>query len=296
MSFSAEVKAELVAIRATGCCQLAECYGMLLCGHTFSDRSISLLTEHEVVASHFARLLRLCFDVRAIQTVRGEKRKRFMVAVENPIDRKKIRIALGVLHASDGLNFDIVRRECCAGAFLRGAFLSCGSVNAPEKGYHAEFLVGSSSIADALDAVLAERHMQARRAQRGKAYVLYFKESDRIEDLLTVMSATNHTLELMHAKIYKDVRNKINRIKNCETANILKTVDAAIEQRQAIEKLEKSGKFESLPPELLAVAQLRKENPEASLSELVALSEEPITRSGLNHRLKRLLMLANTDK
>lgn len=296
MSFSAEVKAELTAVRASGCCQLAECYGMLLCGHTFSDRSISLLTEQEVVASHLVRLLRLCFDVRADLTERGKQRKLYSVAVGNPADRKKIRIALGVLHAPGGFNREIVRRECCAGAFLRGAFLSCGSINAPQKGYHASFLAGSQAVADALEAVLSERHMQARRSVHGKSYVLYFKESDRIEDLLTVMNATNHTLALMHVKIYKDVRNKINRIKNCETANISKTVDAAIEQRLAIETLENTGRLSSLPPELSAAARLRLENPEASLSELVALSTTPITRSGLNHRLRRLVALANEQK
>ncbi len=282
-------------MQTPACCRLAECCGLLFCGHTFSLRSISLLTEHPEVAARLSRLLRLCFDVPCTVTQRGATRPLTRLAVENPADRKKILIALGAYPGAPDWQSGILRRSCCKNAFLRGAFLACGSVGEPQKGYHAEFVAGSSAAADLLSSLLDRRHLPPRRTTRGRAQVLYYKDSDVIEDLLTLLGATNHTLALMHVKIYKDMRNKVNRIKNCETANISKTVDAALTQCRVLRRLRDEGRLEQLPPELREAAVLRLQNPEASLSELAALCDPPVSRSGFHHRIRRLLASADEE-
>ncbi len=297
MSFSSQVKDELCLVRPSGCCKTAECYGLLLFGRSFSAGSISLQTEHEAVAERYASILRQVCDVRPTVSSSGVRREMITVSLPGEADRRR------VLHAFDHSTADIqlrirekwVERECCAGAFIRGAFLACGSLTDPQKDYHLEFLIPHLPLAGDFMALLSGRGLSPRMVLRGSAAVVYFKESDHIEDLLTLMGATNSTLELMNIKIYKNVRNKVNRITNCETANLTKTVNAAVSQLEAIDKLTKSGRLQTLPPALQEAAALRRDNPELSLSELCGLCEKRITRSGLNHRLQKLVELARQE-
>ena len=166
----------------------------------------------------------------------------------------------------------------------------------PEQDYRLELCVKSGEIAKNLTEILMKIGISLKETNRASGVVLYSKDSSVIEDFLTVIGATNAAIMVMQSKIYKDMRNKVNRIKNCETANIFKSVDAALEQRSAIELLEKKGLMSSLPPELINAAKLRMEYPEASLNELCRLCDESITRSGLNHRFQKIIEIAQELK
>ena len=153
-----------------------------------------------------------------------------------------------------------------------------------------------SPLCDSFVKFLNDLDLTSRISKRGNHKIVYFKDSDQIEALLTIIKASHYTLELMSIKIYKDIRNKVNRKNNCETANISKTVTASVEQTMAIEYLEDTGLLYMLPEELVSAAMLRKINPSSSLNELCKRSSDPITRSGLNHRLQKLVAIAKAEQ
>ncbi len=295
MSFSQDVKKELCDIRSVGCCRYAECYGMLLFGRSFSVSDISFLTSDKNAAEHLQSLLYNCFSVVATVSEGGIKRPTYLVSVESETDIKRILIKFDRFgnDAFLGINKKIFEKECCTEAFIRGVFLACGSISNPENGFHAEFALKDSSHSDAFLQVLNARGLSPKVSMRAGRQVIYFKNGADIEDLLTVIGATMHSLELMNVQIYKDMRNKTNRIKNCDNGNIAKTVKASMEQCEAIKRLEKSGKLDSLPVELYEAAILRRDNPEEPLSELCRICGNKLTRSGLNHRLKKIIEIAN---
>lgn len=296
MSFTHDVKSELCQNKTVGCCRYAECYGMLLFGRSFSMDGISWLSTDKNAAERLKNLIYGCFSVVAGVSEGGVKKPTYLLTVDSPTDIKRILIKYERFgsDANLSLNGDMFTKECCTEAFIRGAFLSCGSISNPETDFHAEFALKNADLAADFNEVLAARGLNPKIANRAGKKVIYFKNGADIEDLLTVIGATMHSLELMNVQIYKDMRNKTNRIKNCDNGNIAKTVKASMEQREAIEKLEKSGVLLTLPPELYEAAVLRKEHPEAPLSELCVIAENKITRSGLNHRLKKLVELANS--
>ena len=177
-------------------------------------------------------------------------------------------------------------------AFLRGAFLSAGTLTNPEKDYHLEFLVSHRRLAQDLAALLAEVGLPAKSTQRRGCMVVYYKESEHIEDLLTMMQATLSSLELMNVKIYKDLRNRVNRVTNCETANLSKTVEAVHRQLWAIDLIDRTSGLQNLPEGLQEIALMRREHEEMSLSELGQELKRPLSRSGVNHRLQKLIHIA----
>jgi len=176
---------------------------------------------------------------------------------------------------------------------LRGAFLAAGSITDPQKDYHLEFVSGHQKLCRDLIALLKELSLEPKYIARKGSGIVYFKESEQIEDLLTMMSATNCTLTLMGVKIIKSIRNNANRVTNCETANITKTVDAAGSQLEMIELIYRQQGLDSLPAELREIALARMDNPDMSLRELGASLSPPLSRSGVNHRLARLKEIAD---
>lgn len=291
MSFSQDVKRELCGVKPSGCCRKAECYGILLFNRMFSYNSMSLLTESEEVAIKCAELLKNNFNVVAKIISGGIKRDMYKVVVEDEDDRLKILLGFGHNPEQNDAYFNdrIVSKECCVSAFVRGAFLASGTISDPSKSYRAEIIVQTKQAADFLAEVLLKRGLTCNVSKRSNNHVIYFKESENVEDFLTVMNATSHTLEIMNMRIYKDMRNRANRIRNCEDANISKTVNAAIRQKNAIAKLKSTGAFELLPDDLKAVANLRVDYPEASLNELCELFDSPINRSQLNYKLNKII-------
>ena len=177
-------------------------------------------------------------------------------------------------------------------AFLAGAFLSCGSMAEPIKEYHLEFAVPFEDLCGDLKDLIENLGISSRYIERKGLYVLYFKGSEDIEDMLTLMGATRSSIELMNVKILKDIRNKANRIVNCDNANIERTLAASEKQIADIEYIMETEGLDSLTPELRNMAQVRLENPDVSLKELGELLDKPVGRSGANHRLKKLSDIA----
>lgn len=179
------------------------------------------------------------------------------------------------------------------GVFAAGVFLACGSVIDPEKEYHLEFAVPEQKLAQELISLLNDIGVTARSAVRRGQLIVYIKGSEGIEDTLTFIGAQQCTLELMNVKIYKDVRNKANRIANCDSANIDKVVSAALKQIEDISLIANNRGLDDLPEELREIARLRMENPTMSLQEIGESLSEPLSRSGVNHRFKRIAKIAD---
>lgn len=289
MSFCSDVKNELLKIRPASCCKSAYIYGFMLFGRSFSINKISLQTGNENVAKAYADLIKFNYGAEVKITQGGSKRPTYKAEVISPADRLKILALIDFGISDTVIDRSLFLRECCPQSFIRGAFLACGNINDPEKEYRAEFSVKNEALANDLLSLLAEYDIILKKTQRGTATVLYTKDSSMIEDLLTVMGDTTRTLDIMDTKIMKSVKNNINRQRNCDNANITKTVEASIKQRTAIEYLENADRLMSLPGELLDAAMLRKNNPDATLKELCKISPTPITVSGLNHRLNKII-------
>lgn len=296
LSFSANTKAELAKSKPTGCCRTALCYGLLLFGRSFCKTDISIKTDTRSVADTYSSLLKLCFGAHTVTEKSGEKRISYVVSVPGEADRNKIVNFYDSGEADWILNPKYVKRNCCRWSFIRGAFLACGSINDPEKGYHLEFAVKDPTLSFAFAAFFELCGHKPKRSSRQNVTALYFNNSTDIEDILANIGAENKSLEIMEIKVVRDMRNRLNRKNNFETSNIDKTVSAAVIQNEAVSILEKTGKIKLLPEELIKAAMLRKENPDASLNVLCKLCGENISRSGMNHRLQRIIEAAEDAK
>lgn len=297
MSFSSDVKQELCQeLPDKSCCRAALCYGLLEFGHAFSAAQISLQTEHAGVAALYSALTAEVCGIAPLSMRTQERRSGFfIVQAGDAQDRDKIRARFGHEPAELSVRLNRANLECdgCAAALLRGAFLACGAISNPETGYHLEFSVPYYNLGRDLLALLGEMGVHARQICRGGSQVLYLKESEQIEDCLTLMGAVNASLALMNVKIVKDIRNNANRVTNCESANIDKTVAAAAVHVEAVRKIEARGGLQLLPEDLRELAALRAENPDFSLRELGEALTPPLSRSGVNHRLRRIVEFAN---
>jgi len=297
MPFSADVKNELCRVgHLKDCCAAAEAYGVLLFCNTFSYREIRIVTENRAFAQRlqtvFRRAFGFSFDV-APEDMEG--RGKHIFRITDPEKIKKVFETYGYSpenYVSLHINMAILEEACCRVSFLRGAFLAGGSVTDPAKSYHLELVTPHYHVKGETYSVLYEMGLTPKDSTRNGSYILYFKQSESIEDLLTMMGAPIAAMELMNTKVEKDLRNSVNRRVNCETANVGRTVDAAQTQLAAIRRIEASGVLESLPEKLKETARLRLENPEATLTELAAMFDPPVTKSCLNHRLRKLVELA----
>ena len=269
-SFSNDVKEELCSGITDRDKMYACLYGAVLYCRSISDNHISFSTESLGFAGLLENLFERIFGKGAIPLVESG-RKRNNVSVYN---LKNI--------VNNSLN-----------SFLAGVFFVCGSVSNPYKEYHLEFSIAEKKLADDLNGILLNLGIEAGYAERKNSSVLYIKDSENIEDILTFIGARQSTIDLMNIKIYKDVRNKVNRIANCDSANIDKVISAALRQIEDINVIKLSGEFDKLSPDLREVAALRIENPEYSLSEIGELLEKPIGRSGVTKRFQRIAAAAD---
>ena len=190
-------------------------------------------------------------------------------------------------------NSIVYQRDCCKRAFVRGAFLSAGSISDPQKGYHFEIVCPSQEIGGQLQEIIRSFHIDAKIVLRKKSYVLYVKEGAQIVDMLAIMEANVALMDLENIRIVKEMRNTVNRKVNCETANINKTVNAAVKQIEDIRLLEEKVGLESLNEGLEEIAKLRLQYPEATLKELGLMLNPQVGKSGVNHRLRKLSLLAD---
>lgn len=290
-TFAQKVKTELCEPRVERkCCAVAEAYGVLLYAHSFSPRSVRIRTASDEFAERLPHLFRRAFgiDFDEPEAQRGVKH---LFAIKDPEKLKTIFDAFGNDMASPSLhiNFGVIEEPCCKASFVRGAFLAGGSVTDPAKRYHLELATTHYSVSREAYSVLLEMGFSPKEAQRKGEHLLYFKKSEHIEDLLTTIGAPVCAMDVMSAKIEKDMKNSINRKVNCDSANADKVVEAAARQMEAIRRIDKLYGLDSLPDKLQEAALLRYANPEASLADLAMLSYPPVSKSCLSHRLKKLL-------
>lgn len=300
MTFAQKVKSELCAAEFQSadpggrCCEKALLYGLLLFSRRFSYTGISVQTEHSEAAKKVSDLLEKLYNIKPERSsvTRSDRREAECLTVEREEDLNRLLSDFGHDRKSVTLRINRanIENECCNAAFLRGVFLACGSIVDPGKDYHLEFVSPHIRLGHDLADFMSEYGLEPKTIVRKGNFVLYFKDSEKIEDVLTFMGAVQCSLELMNIKVYKDLRNKVNRVTNCETANISKTVNAAVQQIDAIKRLIAADGFDSLPEELRDIAKIRLDNPEASLRELAQIAG--ISRSGVNHRLNRIMEMA----
>ena len=291
-SFAGKVKNELCRVPVQRlCCARAEAYGVLLYGNTFSPTEVRLITESADFAARLPRLFQRAFGLK-FDRLPEEERGKLIFGITDRSKLDRIINQLGydprqnlVLH----VNFGLLEDECCRTAFLRGAFLAGGSVTDPEKRYHLELDTGHAQVSREVAALLTEMGFLPHSVRRGGSSVIYFKQSEHIEDLLTTIGAPAAAMDIMTAKVDKEIRNGANRAMNCDMANVNKTIDAALEQKNAIQRLQENGRLERLPEKLRQTALLRLQYPEMSLSQLAEKCDPPVTKSCMNHRMRKLL-------
>ena len=292
MSFAGVTKGELCRTALNRkCCTQAEAYGVLLYCNTFSGREIRIITENEAFAQRLPILFRKAFRLSFDRLPDGEGKYSFGIT-----DPAKLAAVSGTFGMDAGslanhVNFAVLEEPCCRAAFLRGAFLAGGSVTDPRKAYHLELSTSHYNVSREVPALMREAGFQPKEATRKANYIAYFKQSERIEDFLTAIGAPLAAMEIMNAKLEKNLRGSVNRRVNCDAANLDKAVEAAQVQLEAIRSLEQSGQLEGLPDKLRETARLRLEHPEDTLAELAALCDPPATKSALNHRLRKLVEL-----
>lgn len=295
MSYSSLAKGELCGIRPESeCCEVAEAYGLLLYSKLLTDKHNSYSTDNKLIVSRIAeKAASVCgvyADVLTFPKGEDGDGQKCVVKIPNSEQKKLICARFA------GENGGILEKECCINSFLRGAFLVCGTVTEPQKDYHLEFLAGSERRCDILTDVMKRVDIRTHKLSRGERWVIYVKDADGISRLMRRMGAVYAAEHLDATRTVRDCRNNANRRVNCDQANIDRTLSASEQQCTAIRKLMKVRGLQGIPPELREIAELRLENPEMSLRELSESLSEPISRSGVNHRLKKLIELAEEVK
>ena len=296
-SFSGSVKTEICrTIPQKRCCALAQCFGILLFCNAFQQDNIRIVTESREFAWSLPKLFKKAFDLTFDSFPSLEAPGKMVFQVVDPQKISVIMSAFGfdvrdtlALH----VNYPVVEDACCKNAFLRGAFLAGGSVTDPAKGYHLEVATTHQSVARECYLLMGEvMGFYPKNALRGGGQVLYLKQSEQISDYLTYLGAPVAAMGIMEARLEKELNNKVNRRCNCDDANTSKVVEAAQEQLTAIRILKENALLESMPKKLQEAAAAREANPEASLTELAAMMEPPISKPAMNHRLKKLVETA----
>ncbi len=297
VSFSGNAKAEICRdLPSRRCCAQAMAFGILLYCNTFTDECVRIVTESREFAFFLPRLFRRAFniDFDEFPSMAAPGKLVFQIT-----DRDKLAYLLNVFgfdpEATLALhvNLSVLEEDHCRQAFLMGAFLSGGSVTDPEKGYHLEMATGHRAVCRETCALFQEvMGFYPKLSERGANGVLYLKQSEQIQDFLAKIGAASASMGITEAKIEKELMNQVIRRCNCDEANTSKVVDAAQAHLAAIRILRERGAVDSLPEKLKQAVTAREENPEASLTELAAMMNPPITKPAMNHRLKKLVELS----
>lgn len=296
MSFSFDAKNELCRLPVQKlCCARAEAYGILLYCNTFSAAEVRIITENPNFAARLPKLFHRAFNLRFDRQPEPGAAGKMVFQITERRKLERITDMLGydprqnlVLH----INFAMLEEDCCRASFLRGVFFAGGSITDPLKRYHLELTTSHQQASRELEVLLRESGYPPKSVSRNGSFVTYFKQSDQIEDFLTLIGAPVAAMNVMSAKMEKDLRNSVNRRLNCDSANLDKAVLAAQEQLEAIRRLRAAGWLEQLPDKLKETAALREAHPELSLSELAETVDPPVTKSCMSHRLRKLMKLA----
>ncbi len=300
MSFSGKIKEELQFVTGNSRhCMLAELAAFFqFCGRGEvsgeGDKLLRIQTENKIVARKCFTLFKKTFKIYVDVTVRSMGGRAtgmtyLLRSDEHPMHGKiKDALKISEWEKGDCTSTLLLKNSCCKRAFLRGAYMAAGSMSDPYKGYHLEIVCRNMQQAGQICKLLGDFGLDAKQVQRKKYYVVYIKEGENIADFLNIIEAHQAMMEFENARIYKDVRNMVNRKVNCDNANINKTVNAAARQMEDIEYIRETVGLEKLPDSLREMAYVRLENPDVSLVELGQLLDPPVGKSGVNHRLRKI--------
>ncbi|MEG6584932.1 DNA-binding protein WhiA [Dendrosporobacter sp. 1207_IL3150] len=304
-SYSTDVKNELARVTGeTNCCHVAELASLMRMGGTMliggnKNLGINFTTENAAIARKVLTLIKSGFNLKTeVMVTRGRRLKKnnsyLVKVVPSPVVTELLTV-LGIMQGENlnaGRDSGILRKACCRRSYLRGAFLGGGSVNKPEGEYHLELVTGNYDFAKMLVSIMKNFELPVRQTDRKNDYIVYLKDGDAITSFLRIIGASNALMAFENVRVVKDMRNQVNRLVNCETANLQKTVNAAFRQVERIRLIERKIGLEKLPPNLLEAAKLRLAHPEAALQELVDAMGGQVGKSGMNHRLRKLEQIA----
>lgn len=312
MSFSAKVKSEICRIdELTKDEAISVLSAIMKVSGTLSvvNKKISfrIVTEHAATARLIFKLLKKHFNIHTSIIAKKnnslKKNNIYEIIISEDLNVKELLLQLSILKNENGcisLHYEIpeqiVSDENCRRAYIRGAFLGGGSISNPEKTYHLEFVTHNNEYADQLSALINLYDLTSKVIQRKNSFIVYIKEGEQIVDLLNIIGAHSSLLYLENVRIMKEMRNNVNRLVNCETANLSKTVNASVRQIESIRLIQKEIGLQRLPKNLREIAELRLKYPDESLKELGDLLDPPIGKSGINHRLRRIEKIANELK
>lgn len=295
MSFSSQVKSELCrAGLSRRCCAQAEAYGILMFCNQFTPGEIRIITESDALCARLPALFKKAFRLTFDRLPEPEETGKRSFVIRSAEKIAAVSEVYGMDPAgmpAHHVNFAVLEESCCRFSFLRGAFLAGGSVSDPGKSYHLELATSHYNVSRETFTLMQECGLAPKQATRKANYVIYFKQSESIEDFLTAAGAPVSAMEVMNAKVEKTLRCSVNRRVNCDAANLDKTVEAAQAQLAAIRRLAAAGRLNDLPDKLREAALLRLDHAEDTLEQLAARCEPPVTKSALNHRLRKLVSL-----
>jgi DNA-binding protein WhiA len=305
VSFAAQTKKELTMLESPSCCSRAELAALIRMNGSLQFGAgrfvLDVSTENAAIARRIYTLTKQLFNVHAELLVRKKMRlkKNNVYIVRIPHQANEILRDLGImdnqLSFTPGISPEIVKKSCCRAAYLRGAFLAGGSVNHPEaSSYHLEIFTAYQDFCEALTKLANRYRLNAKCIERKKGYVLYIKEGEKITEFLSLIGAHQALLYFEDVRIVKDMRNSVNRLHNCEIANINKTVNAATRQMENIQLIQQEIGLENLPKRLREVAELRLMHPDINLKELgEMIPSGTVSKSGINHRLRKINEIAD---
>jgi cell division protein WhiA len=303
MSFAAQTKKELTLMEAEACCEKAELSALIRMNGSvqLSNQRIILdiSTENAAIARRIYSLLKKTYQVHIELLVRKKMRLKknnvYMVRIPTRVQDilSDLKIVSEGFQFTTGIDKSVVRGNCCKRSYLRGAFLAGGSVNNPEgSSYHLEISSMYEEHCHALVELANRFHLNARCIERKKGFVFYIKEGQKIIEFLSIIGAHQALLRFEDIRIMKDMRNSVNRIVNCETANLNKTIGASLRQIENIRLLQREVGLESLPDKLREVAEIRLQYPDVNLNEIGDMLKGNVSKSGVNHRLRKIDELA----
>ncbi len=310
MTFSSKAKNELSRLEIDDrCCAIAELSAIIRMSGSIQINGIkeiklSFMTENAAIARRIFSLIKELYnvdiEVRVRRNTQLKKNNNYLVVVNNKDISEKIIEDLyfvegeySIFTPNYSIPKEIIKDRCCKRAYIRGAFLGGGSVSNPEKSYHLEFVTSSKKHAEDLSELINEFDLNSKIIDRNENKVIYLKEADQIADLLNIIGAHQALLTMENIRIVKDIRNNTNRLVNCETANLSKTIDASVRQVEIIEYIDSQIGLSKLPNKLREIAEIRLENDDLSLKEIGELLNPPVGKSGVNHRFRKLEKVAS---
>lgn len=307
MSFSSTTKNELARISLEdNCCRLSELAALVrMCGTLqISGRNninIKFTSENAAIARRMFTFLKDMYegDIEVIvkRNKQLKKNNNYLIVIKDTDITKKLLLDVGFINDEENINIfnlqykaskEILDKRCCKRSYIRGAFLGGGSISNPEKAYHMEFVTNNQEHSLDLSNIINSFGLNSKIVLRKENYVVYLKEGEQIVDLLNIMGAHQALLKFEDIRVLKDVRNNINRLVNCETANLSKTIDASMRQIEQIERIQKFMGLNKLPPKLKDIAEVRLSNPDATLKEIGEMLDPPVGKSGVNHRFRKI--------